>query len=234
MYMPTPRCSLHFISTDAEFIDAVAESFDGVAGVTWETGDVRHVDRAGRIFVSPANSFGYMNGGIDRVYNEEMFRGCEAIVQRKIRELRPEAAGRGERAGLRVGSALWFLVDEEARDRLTALLVAPTMTIPCNVADTQNAYAALMATLILSERIYSVAEGHLHTLVCPALCCGIGGMEPAEAARQIAEAWADFCAGRAPDDAENHGITYALMPPVRGADAAPVSHRRRILPGAFI
>lgn len=233
--MTTPRCSLHFISTDAEFIDAIAASFDGVTGVTWERGDVRGVDRAGRIFVSPANSFGYMNGGIDRVYSEEMFRGCEAVAQRKIHELRPEAAGRGERAGLRVGSALWFLVDEEAHDRLTALLVAPTMTIPCNVADTQNARAAFMAALILSERIYSITEGHLHTVICPALCCGIGGMEPAEAARQIVEAWVDFCEGRAPHDIEHHGITYALLPSVRGTDATPtMSHRRRVLPGAFI
>lgn len=222
------RCRLHFISTDAEFIDAVSELFAGVEGVTWDVGDVQAVPRAGRIFVSPANSFGIMNGGIDRVYSEEMFRGCEAVAQRKIYELRPDAAVRGERAGLRVGSAMWFLVNEEETDSFTALLMAPTMTVPCDVSETRNAYWAFMAILVLADRMYGYTCGHLHTIVCPALCCGIGRMDPAEAARQISEAWADYAAGAVPEDVENHGATYALLPPV----AAGRRKGRRVLPGA--
>lgn len=228
------RCRLHLISPDAEFINSISELFAGVEGVTWGVGDVRDVPRAGRIFVSPANSFGVMNGGIDRVYSEEMFRGCDATVKRKIHELRPEAVESGERAGLRIGSALWFLVNEEVTDSFTALLVAPTMTIPTDVSDTRNAYWAFMAVLILADRIYGYTCAHLHTIVCPALCCGIGRMDPAEAARQISEAWVDYNADTIPVDIENHGATYALLPPVRGEKMNPSVKiiGRRTLPSA--
>jgi O-acetyl-ADP-ribose deacetylase (regulator of RNase III) len=230
------RCRLHIIGTDEEFIYAASELFAGVEGVTCEVGDVRDVRREGRVFVSPANSFGIMNGGIDRVYSEEMFPGCEATLQRKIRELRPDAVALGERPGLRVGSALWFLVDEDATNHLTALLAAPTMTVPCDVSETQNAYSAFMATLMLADRIYGVTCGHVHTIVCPALCCGVGRMDPAEAARQMAEAWTDFAAGRFPEEVENHGVTYMLLAPVRGSEAEPRARgtARRHLPGASL
>lgn len=206
------KCKLHIISLNKEFVRLTIIRFYGRALV--EVRDICDVERAGRIFVSPANSLGIMDGGIDRPLSRVMFPGCEGAVQKAIVALDHKTA-LGRRY-LRVGSALWVPVGPT-----TALISAPTMFLPEDVSDTQNAYWAFMATLMLAERMYVESRGSLHTIVCPSLCCGYGKMPAAVAVEQMGRALDDFEAGRRSVEVENRGPTYMLLPDPNGQmDAA--------------
>ena len=197
------KCKLHIISLNKEFIQLATARFTGKALV--EVRDIRDVEREGRIFVSPANSLGFMDGGIDKPLSREMFPGCERAVRAAIASLGYKTAL--GRAYLRVGSALWVPVGPSI-----ALISAPTMFLPHDISETQNAYWAFMAILMLADRIYSSSGGSLHTIVCPSLCCGYGRMPAAVAVDQMWRALEDFEAGRRPVEVEDRGATYMLLP----------------------
>lgn len=174
-----------------EFLDEVAHSFRAIdEGVEAETrvGDVSRVDATGCAFVSPANSFGSMDGGIDWTYSRVMFPGCETAVRRKIR-----AAGRLTLLGrpyLPVGSAV--AVPVRAQDADAFLLSCPTMFLPHDVSGTRNAYHAFAAALHAFCALRAKGHTRLTTLVCPPLCCGYGRMCPRESARQVTQAFLDW------------------------------------------
>jgi O-acetyl-ADP-ribose deacetylase (regulator of RNase III) len=210
---------LHLVSLDRAAI-AEANKLFGPA-VTYTCGDIVSVPRDGAAFVSPANSLGVMDGGIDMVLSREMFVGCEKRLRVAI-----AALGHKTKLGrpyLRVGSATWFMVDRAPAGALqvlspltggpaTGFIAAPTMFVPHDVSDTQNAYWAFLATLVAMDRIEKASGGVVNTLVCTSLCCGVGRMNPKESARQMFRAWNDFHAGRIPAEVEYIGPQYVLLP----------------------
>jgi O-acetyl-ADP-ribose deacetylase (regulator of RNase III) len=197
------KCKLHIISLNKEFVQLATARFYGKALV--EMRDILDVEREGRIFVSPANSLGFMDGGIDIPLSRTMFPGCERVVRSAIASLGYKTAL--GRAYLRVGSALSVHVGPS-----TALISAPTMFLPHDVSETQNAYWAFMAILMLAERLYYSSSRSLHTIVCPSLCCGYGRMPAAVAVEQMWNALEDFEAGRRPVEVEDRGSSYMLLP----------------------
>jgi O-acetyl-ADP-ribose deacetylase (regulator of RNase III) len=162
--------------------------------------DVRSVPRDGTVYVSPANSLGFMDGGIDAVYTE-MFPGVQRAVQRRIRELGHRTAL--GRYYLSVGSAL--LVPCQGP---SALITAPTMFLPHDVSGTRNAYYALVAALSLFLKHARLTREPWKTLVCPAMCCGYGKMSHNEAADQMCDALLDVLVkGNVPEE-----LSHALYP----------------------
>jgi O-acetyl-ADP-ribose deacetylase (regulator of RNase III) len=205
---------LQLVSLDRDFIESASDLFGSRA--TCKVLDIKKVSQKGAAFVSPANSLGIMDGGIDLVLSRDMFPGCEERIQSMIRCLgdrpyiRETSAITGQiryKPLLRVGSAMWLPVGPEI-----ALIVAPTMIIPHDVADTQNAYWAFIAALVAMDRIEKASDGTIHTLVCTSLCCGVGRMDPEQSAIQMRRAWDDFHAGRIPEETEKVGDQYVLMP----------------------
>ena len=207
---------LHLVSLDQAFIAAASDLFGKKA--TCSCSDIAAVEREGAMFVSPANSLGDMDGGIDMVLSRTMFPSCEKRLKALIAALgrpylreSPAIAGQMRRSGLqpllRVGSAAWFMVGPR-----TGFIAAPTMFLPHDVADTQNAYWAFLAALVAADRAVKTSGGSLHTLVCTSLCCGVGRMEPEQAAIQMRRAWDDFHAGRVPAEVEQVGPEYVLLP----------------------
>ena len=81
--------------------------------------------------VSPANSFGFMDGGIDATYRTHFGPEIQERVQRVIVERH-----HGE---LLVGAA--DLV-ETGHNTIPYMIVAPTMRVPMVLTDTVNAYLA--------------------------------------------------------------------------------------------
>jgi O-acetyl-ADP-ribose deacetylase (regulator of RNase III) len=131
--------------------------------------------------VSPANSFGFMDGGLDLALSERFGWDLEKRLQEKINAL-PE----GE---LLVGQAITI---ETGDKEIPYLISAPTMRIPTNfnIDTSVNAYLAMKAILIkakFDERINSVA--------IPGLCTGIGGMQAMIAARQMFIAYKEIILG---------------------------------------
>ncbi len=118
--------------------------------------------------VSPANSFGIMDGGLDAAIRDTLGFAIEKRVQRAIIDKH-----HGE---LPVGSA--ELV-ETGDPRWPLLVVAPTMRVPESVASTLNAYLAFRAAMLAATR------AGVTSLVCCGLGTGIGAMEPQRCAVQM-------------------------------------------------
>ncbi|MDJ1484294.1 macro domain-containing protein [Cytophagaceae bacterium YF14B1] len=124
--------------------------------------------------VSPANSFGDMSGGLDKVIDD--FYNGEA--QRKAQQyIRHHYFGE-----LPVGMAG---ILEMKKQPYPHLIIAPTMRIPGNVGKTINAYLAMRAILqaVLIHNFNH--EEKIRHIALPSLCTGIGGMPYQEAAEQM-------------------------------------------------
>lgn len=162
--------------------------------------NVKYITGNNIAFISPANSFLFMNGGIDNVYSREMWDYIEGILKIILRNI--DHFNKAGKPYLPVGSAIINPVGDSISnniknlidnvnptERITNYLIsAPTMYLPQDVSQTNNAYWAFYASLkVIQKSGYKV-----DTLVVPGLCCGYGNMDPAEVARQINQAYQDF------------------------------------------
>lgn len=86
--------------------------------------------------VSPANSFGFMNGGIDKVYMQ-MFPGIQNSVQSKISGF--NIKDKSNINYLPIGSAI---VVPTQNNTCPYLISAPTMFMPGSITNTNNVYSA--------------------------------------------------------------------------------------------
>lgn len=164
-------------------VEALGREFHGVANVEVSCGDI--FDATADAIVSPANSFGFMDGGIDLAYSRRF--GWD-LPERLQELLRRDHAGE-----LPVGQAV--VVETHASD-IPWLVSAPTMRVPADVSGTVNAYLALRAALLAVRR--HAGEPPIRSLLCPGLCTSVGRMPPARAARQMAQAWAVVELGHVP------------------------------------
>ncbi|MCL8208627.1 MAG: macro domain-containing protein [Actinomycetia bacterium] len=149
--------------------------------VTVLTGDILATARGGAL-VSPANSFGWMTGGLDEGIRRTYAVAGVDILTRVQAAICDQAAGE-----LPVGQAL---VVPTPDGPFTHLVLAPTMRTPRPVPWSLNAYLAFRAAL-LAVRVWNAAEPEMpvRTLFCPGLATGIGRMPPRRAARQMRAAW---------------------------------------------
>jgi len=128
--------------------------------------------------VSPANSFGYMDGGLDRAILYELGDDIQTLVQNSIRE--------NYFGELPVGSSL---IVETNNSDWPFLACAPTMRVPSNVSNTLNAYLAFKAILFEIFLKNQAAPKSIETLVCCGLATGIGGLNVSLCARQMKYAY---------------------------------------------
>lgn len=152
------------------------------------------LDLAVDAVVSPANSFGFMDGGIDRLYSSRFGWEVEERLQQLIRERH-----HGE---LVVGTA--EIVDT-GNPRIPFLIAAPTMRVPMILGDTVNPYLAARAVFLLI-RHGVVASGPLAgqpvaaavtSVAFPGLGTGVGRVAFDTCARQVAAAISDVVLERA-------------------------------------
>jgi len=144
-------------------------------------------------YVSPANSMGFMDGGIDHLYSREMFPGIERHVKNRIGEIGLRT--KLERFYLPVGCASVIDATRRTNEYVKAtrqwLISAPTMFLPHDVSTTANAYLAFLAVLTLVEK-KNKSKRDIDVIVCPGLCCGYGKMKVEQAAEQVSAALYDF------------------------------------------
>jgi O-acetyl-ADP-ribose deacetylase (regulator of RNase III) len=135
-------------------------------------------------YVSPANSYGYMDGGIDKVYSQ-MFPNIEKNVRNAIQSLQyyNYNSVNGNDKILPVGNAIKVKANDSS-----ILIAAPTMLYPMDVSDTQNAYKATLATLkCIREKKVKIS-----VLFLPGMATGVGKMDLTEAITQMLNAIKDF------------------------------------------
>ncbi|GAA3861140.1 macro domain-containing protein [Saccharothrix violaceirubra] len=168
-------------AVDEPLANAWGAVADGRPGVEVHRGSV--LDIPAEAVVSPANSSGWMRGGIDAVY-ARAFPLVEANVRSAVLALHG-----GE---LPVGEAVLVPTGEIEPQWLVS---APTMRRPAETLpdDTVHPYLAARAVLRL-WRDGRLEDGRpirsvIRTLVMPGLGTGIGGVAPGTCARQVAAAW---------------------------------------------
>ena len=129
--------------------------------------------------VSPANSFGIMDGGLDLAIRNELGFQIETDIQEVILN-----KYHGE---MPIGSAE---IINTNHGKWSYMIVAPTMRVPENIAFTLNAYIAFRAILIAINNFNeSKPNRTIKSLVCSGLGTGIGSMEPVKCATQMRAAY---------------------------------------------
>ena len=181
--MDNPRLLL--VDRNGALCDAWQSAFDGLAPqVRIMRGDFRNIHDYDCI-VSPGNSFGLMDGGIDEAIIQHFGPRLMAEVQNEIAVL-----FRGEQP---VGTSIIVdIPDQSQPSQPHCLAHTPTMRAPMSISTTDNVYNAMRA-MLLAVRDHNSCDGvyrePIKTILCPGLGTGCGHMAPAEAARQMALAY---------------------------------------------
>lgn len=169
---------LHFVDINPDVTHALEDAFRNHPEVEIICGDI--LCHAVHCVVSPANSFGYMDGGIDAAYLA--FFGLE--LQKRVQD----AIHRRPEQMLPVGAALAV---STGNGRIPFMIVAPTMTMPEDVP-ASHAGRALRAVLRLIESEPCLAVD----VYCPGLTTLVGQVSPAAAAASMVTAYEQWLATR--------------------------------------
>jgi O-acetyl-ADP-ribose deacetylase (regulator of RNase III) len=168
---------------DTKLVAAWEYYFKDIPEVQPSAGDIFGVEADA--IVSPANSFGYMDGGIDRVYSKHL--GWH--LQERLQELlRREYDGE-----LPVGMAV---IIETDHPKIPYLISAPTMHIPANVSNTLNAYLAFRAALRAVQKKNEAQSGAIKSIICPGMATATGEMPPEICAKQMYAAYVQVVKGQ--------------------------------------
>lgn len=180
--------SIKFISLHDEWIETMKEYFNNILFVSVEKSDIRTLSTENTCFVSPANSLGFMDGGIDLVLSRVIMPGIERKVKKRIQDL--GIISSMGRPYLPIGSVITV-----PHDLNTYLIVTPTMFLPHDVRGTQNAYWSFYAALKMWRKLCNQKNTKFN-LVVTSHCCGVGRMSGKESAEQMKRAYDDFIHGK--------------------------------------
>lgn len=122
--------------------------------------------------VSPANSYGFMDGGIDQLYLDYFGLQIQKLVQ--------DAISHRREGYLPVGASV---VVKTGNSKIPYLVVSPTMLMPEKIP-AANCFFAMASSL----RVASATPEITH-LYCPGLGTGVGGVPFEVAAAEMANAY---------------------------------------------
>lgn len=195
---------IYLISFNDEWLEAARDLFKEIPGFVIEHKDIRSIDRKDTCFVSPANSLGFMDGGIDFPLSRHVLPGIERKVKQRIKDLGLET--RLGRPYLPIGSVI--IVPHDTDD--ASLIVTPTMFLPHNVQGTKNPYWSYYAALTMWEK-WCKQNKKQYNLVLTSHCCGCGQVPGQEAATQLKQAYDDCMkkSGEKPVQEFQDGLLYS-------------------------
>lgn len=158
---------IYFRDRNPALVDRAATNEDFIRGEI-DLGIGSPLDAPVDAVVSPANSFGFMDGGIDYHYSENM-PNIQNIVQEAI-------ANWTEFNELLVGNAL---IVDSTHKTIPFLIVAPTMRVPMRLPDPSNVFLATRAVVreALHADIKSVCFSGMGT--------GVGGVSHEDSIRAM-------------------------------------------------
>ena len=168
---------LYLIDSKPELCEKWRQVFSSYPEVEVLSGD--YFQQSADAIVSPANSFGIMDGGLDLAIRNELGFQIESDIQEVILN-----KYHGE---MPIGSAE---IINTNHDRWSYMISAPTMRIPENINYTLNTYIAFRAILIAINNFNElVPKKPIKSLVCSGLGTEIGSMEPIKCAAQMRAAY---------------------------------------------
>ena len=179
--------NLIFVDLQQDVVSAWEEKFHGYPQVSVQSGSIFEVDC--EEIVSPANSFGYMDGGLDLRISQYFGWHVQERLQGVIRDKH-----HGE---LLVGAAEIVSTDNSGTP---FVISAPTMRVPMILSDTVNVYLATRAVILLVLHRHfpdgrAVSED-VRTVAVPGMGTGVGRMPPSTCARQMKAAVDDVLLGK--------------------------------------
>lgn len=176
-----------------ELVDAWKSQFRNLSDVEIGCGDI--FDVSADALVSPANSFGFMNGGIDGVYTKRFGVKLQQDLQKYLLE--------NHNGELVVGEAVYIPIENDPNYKF--LISAPTMRVPADITGTVNAYLSFRAVLRLVKNYNKLAIRKaeyntiqwgrpeqpklINSILCPGLGTAIGRLPYDVAAAQMREAY---------------------------------------------
>lgn len=134
--------------------------------VTIEVGDI--LKEPAEALVSPANSFGYMDGGVDRYY-------CEKIGWHLHSDMQQYIKNRTQFGELYIGQAMWIPTGDA---NFPKLICAPTMRLPMPIP-AHNVFLATRAAIDIALFL------KVKTCAMPGMGTGTGRVPPEEAAEAM-------------------------------------------------
>lgn len=165
--------------TNPEMVMAWLDEFSEMG--PWSIGSNSILSQKADAIVSPANSYGNMDGGIDLAYRNYFGLG----IQNRLQKLLSEKYD----GFLPVGQAI---IVPTLNERIPHMIVAPTMEKPSNVSKTNNAYLAMLAALKVVSDFNLKSNEHkqspIYRILVPGLATGIGRMNVDVSAKQMRQA----------------------------------------------
>lgn len=166
--------------TNQSVVKAWEHYFSGCKEVELVAGSI--FDTTCNALVSPANSFGFMDGGLDLAISQYLGWHVQARLQAKIKQ-----KFYGE---LLVGQAE---IVETDHPKIPYLISAPTMRVPMILNGTVNVYLAMRAILLLTKHGNLDNEIPIRevvsTVAIPGLGTGVGKVPADICARQMRAAY---------------------------------------------
>ncbi|XP_046326916.2 uncharacterized protein LOC124111296 isoform X2 [Haliotis rufescens] len=188
-----------FRDKNSKMVAAWQEHFqDHKTRIEISHGDIFKDAPSADALVSPANSFGFMDGGIDMVYS--LHFGWQ--MQKRLQEIiRTEKHGEllvGDaiilptfEGGAKEDSMDWSKTNEG--QSIKWLVSVPTMRVPMNVEGTVNAYLAFKAVILAVQRHNEDAsQEKISSVLIPGLGTAVGQMPVSVCAFQMLQAYETF------------------------------------------
>jgi O-acetyl-ADP-ribose deacetylase (regulator of RNase III) len=173
MEMAERRLRIILCDRNEILCDAWRRYFLGVDSVEIVHGDIFALEADA--IVSPANSFGFMDGGIDAAYLEHFDASLQPRLQAQIIERGGE---------LLVGEALTLRINARA-PRVKWMISAPTMRTPQRILDAQDVRLSTRAALREAIKI------NARSVILTGMGAGSGAVPPAICAHYMRLGWRD-------------------------------------------
>lgn len=170
------KVQFYIVDLNQSIVDTFTTTFADLSNVSVERTNI--LSRAADCIVSPGNSKGLMDGGVDGPINYALnYIDTRVVRPRIMKEYYGEQP---------VGTCMFVATGVS---RYPILAHTPTMRIPTDVSETENAYTA-MRSLLREISLYNdraVAKGYttIKSVLLTPFCTGAGCMSASTAAKQM-------------------------------------------------
>ncbi len=127
------------------------------------------------VVISPANSFGELQGGIDMAYYINLGRNdLQEYIYNIIKTNYHGEILIGQYCIVNLQKMQMQKFKEIRYTKPNYLVLAPTMTVPMNLVNSRNAYYYMYAVLSCMDVL--LEKTAMRTVMCPVPCIGVGEM----------------------------------------------------------